>query len=344
MTGFKCAYSKTHFPVLAYTGWLKEAREKQKPLEEMAELVDDAKYFGIDVYPPDITDLFCNFYTDGESITYGISNVKGVGETTARETIALIKEVENRFDPPKSIKNFTWYEFLVLCGYRIKKTVMENLIKVGAFRKFGLKRQQLLAEYEAICEVNEKEMVYLLENMNRFTDVASLMENAARKKEKGGAGGACHNKQRADKLLSRVEMLRNPIQPYVDTPNEIATDEANLLGIAITCSLADGKPGERWTVTCKDCLKDTLPKVIILKVKVEEVKEHILKRGKEENIGRTMAFLRLSDATCSLSDVSVFCDQWDQFKDLLCVGRVLEIHLEKGHKDNRLHVEHVWEI
>jgi DNA polymerase III alpha subunit len=340
ITSYQCAYAKTHFPVEAYTQWLRWGQDKAKPLEEYAVLVDDAKLFNIDVFPPDIIDLRVHFYTDGEKINYGISNVKGIGENTARKIITELKEIEKTFKP---IREWTWYDLLTQAGDRFTKTCMNNLISVGAFRNIidTPMRSQALKEFEAFDELKPSELKWAKDNSNNYTNIADLLEATGRPK---GVGG-CSSEKQVAKLQSRVQLLRNPIVAYRDNPAEIANWETALLGIAITCSIADAKPGERWTVTCKDCTAPTPPKgAIILKVKVEDVREITIKKGKAENIGKVMAFIKISDSTCSLEDISCFADQWENFKNIIVPGQVIEIQLEKSFKGNRLHVKDVWNI
>lgn len=339
ITGYHCAYAKTHFPVHSYTSWLRYAQDKGKPFEEYAELVDDAKIMGVEVYPPNIIDLKLYFYTDGEIINYGISNIKGIAEKTGLAVINAVKQAEIDFKP---IKDWSWYEFLILVGYDAKKTSIEALIKVGAFRKMNLTRSQMLEEYDAICTVNANEFAILRKRYKDWTNIPDAIEGIAKTKKNGGG---CHTEKRVEKLISRVDLLRNPIVSYRDHPSDIANNEAELLGTSITCSIADGKPGERWNGYCKDCLSNNKPSNIILKVKIEEFKEYIPKKCKrEEDIGKPMAFLRISDSTCSLNDITCFTSDWEKYKNILTPGRVVEVHLEKSFRGDRFHIKSVWTI
>jgi DNA polymerase-3 subunit alpha len=54
LTGYHTAYIKAHFPVAFFTSWLRNARHKQDPQQEVFELVNDARLFDIDVEPPDL--------------------------------------------------------------------------------------------------------------------------------------------------------------------------------------------------------------------------------------------------------------------------------------------------
>jgi hypothetical protein len=168
--------------------------------------------------------------------------------------------------------------------------------------------------------------------------------------------------QRSIILFDKAKILRNPITPYQDKVVEIAANEERLLGVALTCNIADAKSGERWTMTCKELLDNpSTSSTIILKAKIEEANIYSPKKGKNE--GREMAFLKVSDGTCAIGNITCWPDQWEGLKDeetgefitqgfkyLIQIGRVLEIQLEKGFQkkgqkpNNALHVKDVWVI
>lgn len=57
LLGYDTAYAKSHIPVAFFANWLYYAEYKADPREENAELVQDAKMFGVDIGPPDMRDL-----------------------------------------------------------------------------------------------------------------------------------------------------------------------------------------------------------------------------------------------------------------------------------------------
>jgi DNA polymerase III alpha subunit len=412
--GYQCGFAKQHFAPQAFCSWLREAKNKAKPLEEIAELVADAKLFGFHVRPPEFFDLKVNFQTDGDKVlTAGISNIKGIGENQVTKIKDEMADVAATYKP---IQDMNWYEFLILCASRINKTAMEGIIQVGGLRRFGELRSKLLKEYEVLRELRATELDKIVKDYTRWENLADAIESLAlAKQEKGLAAQAkaeeektkpkkkkkrkidqedfwpttneelkeafeeikeegLENLEKKERkpgkadiersivLFDLANILRNPIVPYRDNPAEIAVNEQRLLGASLTCSLADAKPGERWTMTCKDLIDNpSTSSIIILKAKIDEVKPYVIKKGK--NLGREMAFLKMSDGTCSVEDITCFADQWEGqkdeesgefvtqgFKNVLQVGRVLEIHLERGYTkkgqkpNNSLHVVDVWVI
>src|SRR5690606_15081840 len=131
------------------------------------------KIMGVEIYPPNIVDLKPRFYTDGETITYGLSNVRDIGESSAIELISFIKDVETQIGKP--IKKWSWYEFLILAANKAGKTTMERLIATGAFRDMDIMRSKAMKEYEAFSEINKNEQKWVKENYQKFDNLTDLM-------------------------------------------------------------------------------------------------------------------------------------------------------------------------
>ncbi len=348
--GYQCAYAKAHFPVITYTSWLRDAHNKQKPMQEVQELVNDARAMGIEVYPAAVEDKKINFYTDGETIKFGLFNLRGIGSIQAHKFIDFINEKEKTF---KSIRDWSWYEFLVICGFECPKTVMESIIRTGAIRYTNVTRAKAIHEYTEVWqELKDKEQSWINEHMANWDNLKDAVKALRDHKNPDNH----HDKKRIPILDGLINLLAQPITSLKDSPMDIANDEEHLMGVAITCNIVDVKPGQRWTATCKDCVTGEIPKLVILKVKIEEVKEITIKKGKEENIGRHMAFIRVSDSTCSLEDISCFPDSWEneKFQHLLIPGRTVEMQLENTYKPRKnekntgkkikLNIKDIWAI
>lgn len=125
------AYCKAHFPVQFFTAYLRGAKDKQNPLLEVRELVEEAKLMDIKVLAPRLLSLKPDFFIeDGKSIRFGLSNIKGIGEVQIEKLISAIKNAEKIHG--KKIEDFSWYEFLVLVSNKVSVPTIEKLISVGA--------------------------------------------------------------------------------------------------------------------------------------------------------------------------------------------------------------------
>jgi len=133
--------------------------------DKLAEYMDEAKSMGIRVLPPDVSLCFADFTviyddhpdeskqvkvatgatakyydTNGESIRFGLSAVKGVGERAVKEIIRAREEkgkFENIYDLCSSIDTRL-----------VNKGALEALIKAGAMDSLGGHRAQTIAALE----------------------------------------------------------------------------------------------------------------------------------------------------------------------------------------------------
>jgi hypothetical protein len=144
------AHWKTHFPLYFFTSYLFWAKDKQKPLQEIRYLIQDAKSFGIEVTTPRFSELRDHFGTDGVIVTFGLADVKNVGETAVqkmRETAAK-----------HTMINWSWFDWLKLfSGHCGGAQVVRRMCEVGALREYGDVRQRLLAEFDAWNRLNDRE-------------------------------------------------------------------------------------------------------------------------------------------------------------------------------------------
>lgn len=130
INGYWSAYCKAHFPVQFFTSYLRFAKEKQDPLMEIRELINEAKLMDIEVLTPDLRSMKKHFFTDGKQIQFGLADVKGIGEAQVEKLRSAVLFAEETYG--KKLPEFSWYEFLVLVSPNVSSTVAERLIEVGA--------------------------------------------------------------------------------------------------------------------------------------------------------------------------------------------------------------------
>lgn len=144
MIAYQTAYLKANYPVEFMTALLTaEVNNKDKvPLA-----VDEAKTMGIAVRPPEINTSLVGFSIEpdrqsleGKAIRFGLSAVKNVG-AAAIGTILAARD-KAKF---KSLTDFCRR----VDQQKVNKKVLESLIQVGAFDRFG-RRSSLILGLEAI--------------------------------------------------------------------------------------------------------------------------------------------------------------------------------------------------
>ena len=329
LTGYDTAYLKSHFPVQFYCSWLFYAKDKIDSQQEIFDLIEDAKKFNVEVLPPNVFRLNKNFDTNGSKIWFGITDIKGIGESHFNKLKTAIENNKENVD--------TWEKFVIYCSDLIPSTTMTKLISVGGFSKYKGSRQKFLAEYNAWIQLTDKERNWIKENFKQDV-IANLIANAAKSKKDGGA---CANLNRVSFVKDLANILINPPSPLIDLPNWIIWSEKECLGIPLTCNAIDSCDTTQVNTTCKEFL-DGKTGYMIFGVEVRRLKEVTTKSGKTP--GSKMAFLSVSDSTGKIDEVICFPDAYKEGSSLLKESNTVLIHGERDRKNNSLLVKKVFQI
>ncbi len=112
--------------------------------DKIVEYIEEAGRMEIEILPPDVNESFGRFTVEGDSIRFGLSAVKNVGEG-AIESIVRARENGGPFK--------TIYDFCERIDSRlVNRKVIESLIKCGAFDRLGFRRAQLMAVLDHALE------------------------------------------------------------------------------------------------------------------------------------------------------------------------------------------------
>jgi DNA polymerase-3 subunit alpha len=338
VTGYHTAYIKAHFPVAFFAAWLKNAKHKQDPQQEVFELVNDSRLFDIAVEPPDLLTLEPDFHTDRKVVKFGLANIKGVGAAQVAKLRAAVAEAEAALAKPAA--KWSWWEFLVHCSGKVSAAVVTRLVQVGALRWTGMLRSQMEAEFRAWDDLTDKEREWVALHAAEFDGLVPALKALAKTKKEGGG---CSNKNRVSAVQSAARLLEYPPSPRLDTPLEIANHEEELLGISITCGRIDSCDISAVNTSCRDFLAGKHG-FMILGVEVQAVRRVKTKKGASP--GSEMAFLTVADQSCSLEDVVCFPETWKEYKHVLTDGNTVIIQAARDFKDPKssaLHVKKVWQ-
>lgn len=327
LRAYRTAFIKSHDPLGGVLVSLKFAKNHQSPKEEMANVINDGKLFGITVEPPDFTLLKKHFNTDGEKVFFGLTDVSGVGESTITKAKALVAEKEAILG--KSLKDFSWLDFLLNIATGIKSDSMKAIILVGAMRKItSLSRQQMLNDLESVLELTEKELFWVLNNKSNdwktLVDALRALSLPRYQKPKTkknvvkpGPYGGCHSAAREEKVRSLASLLEKPPTTNLDTAMSVSSSEERLLGIALSCSKVDSCDLSSVTMNIKEFLTGANSSCMIFGVHIDEIKMMKTKKGKSP--GATMCSLIISDESGS-SNAVVFPKEYSEFSSVLSIG------------------------
>ena len=157
MEGFASyAFNKSHaaaYAVLAYqTAWLKKYYCKEficallnnrlNKIDEITKYVIYLKEKGYKVYPPDINKSKTVFTVEKNGVRFGLSALKGAGQTAID---SIIEERTKNGD----FKDFP--DFISRSVNWLNSRLVEGLIFAGAFDEMGVKRSQLALVYDQLC-------------------------------------------------------------------------------------------------------------------------------------------------------------------------------------------------
>jgi DNA polymerase-3 subunit alpha len=330
------AYAKAHFTKEFYTSYLVFSENEAKPSEEVRELVSNAKRASVDVYPPDIRKGNNRFRLYDDIIYTGLSNIKGIGQSVLKDIREKLPEKEALLG--KQIEKWSWLEFMLHIGWNIKRDAIIALISTGALAYLKTSRRQMLYEYEKLLELTDRDVEWLLKTpgdtlIDRLKVVAS------------GPVGKAHalfSKKKKELVDNIITQLEKPPYSLEDTALWISEIEQAMLGVSLTCSKVDDCDSSSANCTCKDFL-DNKGGYILIACQVEQVKVHAVKNGQSK--GQNMAFIVVSDSTCTLDSVICFPKQWETCRDVIMEGTtvILGGNRDKKNKDT-LVVSKAWAI
>ena len=152
-----------------------------------------------------------------------------------------------------------------------------------------------------------------------------------------------YRKDRLNNLNSLIQSLKNPGYNFDDSPSWLAQQEEKYLGIALTCTKIDEYDISNANCTCKEFVNGFESRHgISIAAQIDTVREWKIKNGKSK--GQKMAFLTISDSSCSLDNVVIFSEGWLKFKKHFKQGAVLLLRGSRQKKRNSFLINSVHKI
>ncbi len=152
------AFNKAHavcYAVVAYqTAWFKlhYPREYMAALltsvlgwtEKVSEYINECRDMGIPLLPPDVNQSYDTFTVEAEGIRFGLVAIKNIGRGFIQ---SVVRERETN-GPFTGFQDFCQR----MQGSEVNKRAVENLIRAGAFDRFGDHRSQLVAVHDKLLD------------------------------------------------------------------------------------------------------------------------------------------------------------------------------------------------
>jgi DNA polymerase III subunit alpha len=306
MNSYLSSYTKAHFPRVFFASYLKFAKDKIDPQQEIKELVRNANEMNIDVRLPDLRNMNKNFILKDKHIYFGLTDIKGVGDSVFKKLLEITNNV--------NLNNLNWLQTITTVLLNINSTASKALISSGALDFFRKNRTEMIFEYEVISSLTKKEVekfnqIILSHDKINIKDAMKLMLN-----EK-------ITKNRLENINNLIVSINNPPYSLVDKIEWLSDSENSLLGVAISCSKLDSYDISMTNTNCKEFKTTLQVEKLLLAGEVAGV--NIIKTKKGKNPGQEMAFVSIEDSYGMLDSVIFFPEQLEKYKHHLFEGNVL---------------------
>ena len=312
--GYQTAYAKRHFPLQYFKAKLTHSEDKQDTKDEVKALVHEAKLFDIEIKPPCLKLLNLDFaIQDEKSIAFGLVHIKGIGQTS----VTSLKRIA-KFEEPNEMLLSSFIK-----GSKVKKNVMEALIKSGAIDYLGVNRVDLLVRYKILSALTEREITILKETFfPRSLDVIKAVRLMMKSDESG-------KKMTKPRISKMSEVLEDVAKDLDGNKKSLCIGyEKYYLGIPITGSELQLYNNPRSGLRCRDMhrLRDgTEGAIAVIIEKVMVIKD----KNK-----RFMCFMTVSDDTYMMECV-VFSSTYKNYSWIIEEGKAVLI---LGKKDGETFV------
>jgi DNA polymerase-3 subunit alpha len=323
MNAYLSAYAKAHFPKVFFASYLRFAKDKIDPQQEIKELVRNAIEMDIDISIPDFRNLNELFILKDKKIYFGLTDIKGVGKSVYGKILEIMKD--------KNPEEMKWMDVISSVLLNINSNASKALISCGAFDYYKKNRSEMLFEYEICSKLTKKELM----SLNHYLSV---------KKDSGIVEAFRYIydntkliKTRKDAVGNLISLLNNPPYSLTDKIEWLSDSENSLLGVGITCSKLDVYDITNANCNCKTFKTSLIKENIILAGEISNVNVTKTKTGK--NPGLEMAFVTVEDQYGTLDTVVFFPEAFSKYRSNIFTGNILVFVGNKSKSKDGLIVE-----
>ena len=306
LLGYWGAYAKVHFPLEFFKNKLAFSDSNPDAFDEIKQLVHEAKLFNIEVTPPSIDEMNVQFKYSGEnSLMFGLAHIKGVGESALKE-VKRLGRVNTEYE---------LFSKLFVDEIKVKKNVIEALIKSGAIPSLREDRVRVLGRYLFLQVLTDRERKYLYDEGVMTTEpsigfmIKELLSNEVVKLPK-----------RIIKIEKAFEDIKTSLSG--NRKKMILAWEKLHLGMPLSGSEVELYSNYKVDTTCRNFLKIRNKSEVTMGVIIESIK-----RIKDKK-GNAMCFMSVSDATYMIDSAVVFSRAYkdcawiiEEGKPVLITGR-----------------------
>jgi DNA polymerase-3 subunit alpha len=307
VNAYLSAYAKAHFPKIFFASYLRFAKDKIDPHEEIKALVQNANEMDVSIKTPDLRIMNEFFVLKNNDIYFGLTDIKGVGSSV----FIKLKKIVEQLD--QSLSEMSWPKISFMILSNINSTAAKALIGSGATSFIKKTRTCMLFEQDLVSLLTKKESSYIIDNIDEYETVKESLEDLL-------LSGKI-NKNRKKVISDAINMIQNPPYSLEDSPEWIADIEDSNLGCAITCSRVDMYDISMTNTTCRDFKNGINNNNLIMGGEIDYI--NITKTKNGQNPGEEMSFVTMSDGTGSVDSIIFFPDIYKKYKSILFSGNVI---------------------
>ena len=305
MNAYLSAYAKAHFPEAFFVSYLKFAKDKIDPQQEIKELIKNASEMNISVCLPDLRLKNRHFGIFDNKIYFGLTDIKSVGESVFTKLLELCENI----DPYK----LTWIDLLIKILLNINSAAAKALISSGAVDYLSKNRTEMLFELESISGLTKKEIEYAVSATPKITCTKDIMRYLVNHSKV--------NVKRKQIIQGLLQTINNPPYSLIDKIEWLADTEAFLLGTAVSCSKLDSYDIDMTNMDCRAFKNSNSLSNIIMAGEITNINTIKTKKGKMP--GQEMSFVSIEDQSGSLDSVIFFPEVYAKYKHHLFENNIL---------------------
>ena len=307
INAYLSAYAKAHFPRIFFASYLRYAKDKIDPQQEIKELVRNANSMSINIRIPDLRNLNEFFYIKEKEIYFGLTDIKAVGASVYKKLLDICAG--------KDLYNLSWYDILIDILLNINSAAAKSLISCGAVDFSKKSRTEMLFELDILSALTAKEIEKL--NELRLTKNYKNLEQMLL----DGVATFKLTTRRKEAINNLINTMQHPPFSLTDKIEWISDSENGLLGVALSCSKLDTYDTTMTNTDCKTFKTSTYNKNVIIAGEISSINFVKTKRGK--NPGQEMAFISIEDSVGILDSLIMFPEQLVEYKHHLFEGNIL---------------------
>ena len=303
MNAYLSAYGKAHFTRTFFASYLKFAKDKIDAQQEIKELIQNASQMNIHVSTPDIRKLNRYFVLKDKIIYFGLTDIKGVGQSVFNKLLTLTDE--------SKIEHTSWTDLLFNVLLNINSTAVKGLISSGAMDHYKQSRNRMLFEYSIASDLTKKESEICRKYVSDKINLKKILESLLQDKITSRRRGVVEN---------HIKSIDRPPFDLEDSIEWISDKEYELLGYSISCSKIDMYDISHTNCTCGEFLK-TGQQDVVIAGEIENI--NVVKTKSGKNKGAEMAFVSMSDNSGVLDSIIVFPEAYRTYQNVLFNSNVV---------------------